>query len=391
MGPCHARRVSRRPDPGPVIVPAIDDLAKRQLADYDLRRPGTVFENGPLALTVTHAYQVQIQVAAGRSGGRIQGRLSRRGRAPADEPGPAGVRSRFRHWSQRTDLIGDPVNVEWTDFSGKLSTGLKLDWSHPPARMCFNAPKIQAVTRRARDVIGAEIVSQLAILRAQGKENLFAGVMAGWESHMGQDMTTEDLVGFHALANRGFGPGKPPSDVGAEVASIVADFIGLWTAGLAEAGIDPTRIYTHVAFMNRTQFAQFVAAGQVPPNLTYEQLVNASPSSQHPSVAFAANSRPGFTTYPTPGIFAQIQEELSLHSNPGWASAEGTNLLPPGPAGNSNMTMETYLARCFNHGATLVTIFSWGLGGPSAMGAAAFRTVTQGPEALAAYRKFHSQ
>ncbi len=233
-------------------------------------------------------------------------------------------------WSKRADLIGDPANVEWTDFSGRLSTGLKLDWSHPPARMCFNAPKIQAeVTRRARDVIGAQIASHLAILKAQGKENLFAGVIAGWESHMGQDVATEDRVGFHALANRGFGPGRLPSDVGAEVASIVAEFIGRWTDGLAHAGIDPTRIYTHVNFMNKTQFAQFVAAGKVPPNVTYERLVNATPSSQHPSVAFAANSRPGFSTYPTPGVFEQIQEERSLHGNPGWASSEGTNLLPP--------------------------------------------------------------
>ncbi len=213
-------------------------------------------------------------------------------------------------WSNRTDLIGDPANVAWTDPSGTLSTGLKLDWAHPPARMCFNAPRIQAeVTRRARDVIGPEIVAHLAILKAQGKENLFAGVIAGSESHMGQDVVTMDRVGFHALTNRGFGPGHPPSDVGAEVASIVAEFIGLWTSGLAQAGIDPTRIYTHVNFLTRAQFATFVANGNVPPNVSYETLVNSLPSTQQPSVAFIAHSRPGFSAYPTLGTLERVYEE----------------------------------------------------------------------------------
>lgn len=297
-------------------------------------------------------------------------------------------------WSNRTDLIEDPANVEWTDFSGTLSTGLRLDWAHPPARMCFNAPKIQAeVTRRAGDVIGAEIVSQLAILKAQGKEYLFAGVIAGWESHMGQDVVTMDRVGFHALANRGFGPGHPPPDVGAEVASIVAEFIGLWTNGLAQAGIDPARIYTHVNFMTRAQFATFVAEGKVPPGVTYEMLVNSLPSTQQPSVAFVASSRPGFSAYPTLGTLDQIQEERSLHGEPAWASSEGTNLIHSGPnrTSNSNMTMETYLAGRFNHGATLVNVMGWGIGGPSMKSTNPYRIVTEGPDALAAYRKFLTQ
>lgn len=291
-------------------------------------------------------------------------------------------------WSNRTDLTGDPANVEWTDFSGTLSTGLLLDWAHPPARMCFNAPKIKAeVTRRARDVIGAEIASQVAMLKAQGKESLFAGVIAGWESHMGQDVGTKDRVGFHALTNRGFGPGRPPPDVGAEVASIVAEFIGLWTGGLAKGGIDPTRIYTHVAFLTRARFAML----PVPPGVTYQMVLDAAPSSQRPSIAFAPSARPGFSTYPVAGTFDQIGEERALHGDPAWASSEGTNLIPPGPAGNSGMSMETYLARCFNHGATLVDLYSWGIGGPSMMDTNPFRVVTQGPDALATYRKFLAQ
>lgn len=290
-------------------------------------------------------------------------------------------------WSIRSDLAGAPANVEWTDFNGTPATGLLLDWAHPPARMCFNAPAIRTeVTRRARDVIGAEIAAQVAILRAQGKENLFAGVIAGWESHMGQDVSTMDRVGFHALANRGFGPGNPPSDVGAEVASIVAEFIGLWTDGLAQAGIDSNRMYTHVAFLPKARFAELT----VPAGVTHEQVLDTMRSSQRPSVAFAASSRPGFSTYPVAGVFDQIQEERAKHGNPSWASSEGTNIIPGGPAGNSGMTMEMYLARCFNHGATLVNIFGWGIGGPSMMDNP-FRVVTEGPDALATYRKFLSQ
>ena len=51
------------------------------------------------------------------------------------------------------------------------------------------------------------------------------------------------------------------------------------------------------------------------------------------------------------------------------------------------MTMETYLAKMFNHGGTLVNIFAWGIGG-EAMKNMDFRVVTEGEDALRAYRKF---
>ncbi len=51
------------------------------------------------------------------------------------------------------------------------------------------------------------------------------------------------------------------------------------------------------------------------------------------------------------------------------------------------MTMETYLAKTFNHGGTLVNIYSWGIGGEANKNMD-FRVVTEGEEALRAYRKF---
>lgn len=60
---------------------------------------------------------------------------------------------------------------------------------------------------------------------------------------------------------------------------------------------------------------------------------------------------------------------------------------PMSGPGQSGMNMETYLAKMFNHGATLTTIFSWGIGG-EAMKNMDFRQCTENEEALQAYRKF---
>ncbi len=60
---------------------------------------------------------------------------------------------------------------------------------------------------------------------------------------------------------------------------------------------------------------------------------------------------------------------------------------PMSGPGQSGMNMETYLAKMFNHGATLTTIFSWGIGG-EAMKNMDFRQCTESEEALQAYRKF---
>jgi hypothetical protein len=48
------------------------------------------------------------------------------------------------------------------------------------------------------------------------------------------------------------------------------------------------------------------------------------------------------------------------------------------------MSMETYLARHFNHGAALVNIFGWGLGEADNP----FRRAAEQDEAIAAYRTF---
>ena len=102
-------------------------------------------------------------------------------------------------------------------------------------------------------------------------------------------------------------------------------------------------------------------------------------------MAFSSAYRPGFSTYPEGATFKQIYAVLAQHGSPGWISAEGANVSPTSMPGEP--TMETYLGRMFNHGAVLVNIFAWGIGG-EAMRDNFFRRATENPEALAAYAKF---
>ncbi len=286
-------------------------------------------------------------------------------------------------WARRDDLWRGPENVEWLDWNGTPNTGRRIDWGPQPSKlspqMCFNSKAIQQeVRRRAAEVFGKAIHAGIDGLKRQGKEQLFAGVIAGWETHIGQDFDTGRPLGYHALINRGFSQSHPPHDMDAEREKIVQEFIGLWTQGLADGGVPANKIYAHTAFLSKRIFE-----ANRPQTLSYSQHNHFAP----PSVAFGKSHRPGFSTYPQPGLFEQIYEELARHGHSAWASSEGTNLqLGSGP-GQSGMGMETYLARMFNHGATLVNIFSWGVGGEANKNMD-FRVVTEGEEALLAYRKF---
>jgi len=286
-------------------------------------------------------------------------------------------------WARRSDLWQSPENVEWLDWDGTPATGRRIDWGPQPQKlppqMCFNSKAIQReVRRRAAEVFGKAINSGIDGLKRQGKERLFAGVIAGWETHIGRDFDTGRTSGYHALANRGFSESHPPRDMDGEREKIVQEFITLWTQGLADAGVPANKIYAHTAFLSKRIFE-----ANRPQTLSYSQAINFAP----PSVALGKSHRPGFSTYPAPGLFEQIYEELARHGHPAWASSEGTNLqLGTGP-GQSGMDMESYLARMFNHGATLVNIFSWGVGGEANKNMD-FRVVTEGEEALRAYRKF---
>jgi hypothetical protein len=285
-------------------------------------------------------------------------------------------------WARRKDLWSDRNNVEALDWDGTPCTGRRLDWgpmpSAAPPQMCFNSKAIQREVQLRSALLGQVIQAGVKHLQQRKRPELFAGVIAGWETMIGQDFKTNKYLGYRALLHRGFRREKPPRDLDLEREKVVQEFIELWTTGLAEAGVSQQRIYSHTAFLSRRVFklGDNKAA-------TYSQHNHFAP----PSVALGKHHRPGFSTYPQPGLFDDIYEELARHKQVGWASSEGTNLQLGSAPGQSGMTMETYLAKVFNHGGTLVNVFSWGIGG-EAMKNMDFRVVTEGEEALRAYRKF---
>lgn len=294
-------------------------------------------------------------------------------------------------WGKRKDLWSDPKNVEAMDWDGEPSTGRRLDWgkepSQAPPQMCFNSKVIKREVQLRSTLLGKAIQAGVSKLRDLKTPDLFAGVIAGWETMIGQDFKTGKYLGYRALLNRGFTRRHPPQDMDLERQKVVQEFIELWTTGLADAGVPPQKIYSHTAFLSRRAFGL-----NDDKEITYMKREKEASYSQHnhfapPSVAFGKNHRPGFSTYPQPGLYDDIYTELAKHKQVGWASSEGTNMQPESGPGQTGMNMETYLAKMFNHGATLVTIFSWGVGGEANKNMG-FRVVTEGEEALQAYRKF---
>lgn len=284
-------------------------------------------------------------------------------------------------WAQRADLRADPANVEWLDWEGTPNTGRRIDWSPEPTwlapQMCFNSPVIQeAVRHRAHDVIGEAVRDGIEALEAEGRSNLFAGVIVGWETQIGRDFETGQYLGYCALTNRGFSRENPPKDLDAEREQIVREFIELWAAEIARAGVSPEKIYSHTAVVSTQHYESLEQRTGV----TYSQINHFAP----PSVSFGEHYRPGFSTYPQEGVMEQLYNELDRHGSPGWASSEGANIQPASLS--SGGSMETYLAWMFDHGAVLVNVFGWGIGPET--DANPFRLAAEAPDALTAYRKF---
>jgi len=281
-------------------------------------------------------------------------------------------------WGQRQDLLSNPDNIETADWKQIPNTGRRADWGRKPTKfppqMCFNSPAIVAAVKDRAGLIGSAIQPELAALKAQGKEHLFAGVIAGWETQLGRDLDTDRQLGYRALSHRGFSESHPPQDADLERVQVVKEFMELWANSLHAAGTPREKIFCHIAFTS-----QGLRAADAKESHT-EKVHFALPE-----VAFSTAYRPGFSTYPEGATFREIYAALAEHGSPGWISAEGVNVSPTGMPGEP--TMESYLARMFNHGAVMVNVFSWGIGG-EAMRNNFFRRATENSEALAAYDKF---
>ena len=293
-------------------------------------------------------------------------------------------------WAARTDLWSDPKNVEALDWDGTPCTGRRLEWSKvastAPPQMCFNSKAIQREVQQRAALIGKAIEAGVKKLQQLNRPELFAGVIAGSETQIGQDFKTGKYLGYRALLNRGFTREYPPQDMDRELENVTQEWIELWTSGLAEAGVSPQKIYSHIRFLSHRAFFGDDK------DITYMKRKGDVSYSRHntytpPPVAFGQHHRPGFSIYPQGGIFEDIYEELAKHQQTGWASCEGTNMQPSSGPGQTGMNMETYLAKMFNHGATLVNVFAWGIGGEAHRNIP-FRIVSEGEESLQAYRKF---
>ncbi len=287
-------------------------------------------------------------------------------------------------WGRLKELNA-PENLEWLDWKGTPNTGRRLDWSTKPLKimpqLCLNSQDLRMAVSKRAALIGGEIALGVSRLHAVPRDELFLGVIAGWETQIGRDFDTGKYLGYHALTNAGYSATSAPADIDVARTKVIEEFAGFWAHSLVGAGVPKGKVYSHIAYMSETMYQ--VSRHLNPDMVTapYLQVINFTP----PVAAFCDSAIPGLSTYPQPGHLDQWQVELEKHGNPPWASCEGT-AIDPSEAERSGhgMNMERYLGNLFNHGAVLVNVFGWGVGDTGNP----FRKIAESDEALASYRKY---
>ena len=285
----------------------------------------------------------------------------------------------------RLEELNAPENVESLDWKGTPNTGRHLDWSSNPLKimpqLCLNSKDLRRAVSKRAALIGGEIAAGVRKLHAARKDDMFLGVIAGWETQIGRDFDTGKYLGYRALTNAGFGAADSTAEIDVARSRIVQEFVGFWAQSLIKAGVPNGKVYSHIAYMSETMYKVARRVNPVLMTSPYLQVINFTP----PAAAFCNSCIPGLSTYPQPGHLEQWQAELEKHGNPPWASCEGT-AIDPDEAGRSRnaTTMEHYLGNLFNHGAVLVNVFGWGVGDKDNP----FRKTAESDNAIAAYRKF---
>ncbi len=250
-------------------------------------------------------------------------------------------------------------------------------------QLCFNSKAVRHAVADRAGHIGREVARGVARLHEAGRDDLFAGVIAGWETQIGRDFATNKDVGYRALLNAGYSAAHPPADVDVARTKVVRDFIAFWGRSLVDAGVPRGKVFSHIAYQSETLYRLARLADAPRAAVPYLRTIQFTP----PAVAFADACIAGVSTYPQPGHLEQWHAERAKHGNPPWASCEGTAIDPAQAERNGKgMRMEHYLGNLFNHDAVLVTVFGWGVGERDNP----FRKIAEGPDAVAAYKKFLS-
>ncbi len=282
-------------------------------------------------------------------------------------------------WADGRLLHAAQGTEEWKDWSGTPAGRLDIGWMPnanlaPP--LCYESTPVKDFASYwTRDVIGQEVKRQFDRLVEAGKAELFAGVIAGWESNL--------AYGYCSLSHLGYSAQNPPSDFDHERERVLQRHVERWAKGIYDAGIPRDLIFTHLGIMPREDYEKMSAL------LPRERIRNMPQSTAFRAfwTAFNKYSNPGFSAYVDRSRFADIYEAVRRYGGGPWAMAEGTNVALKagyeGGAAPSPLDWETYLARNFNHGARVVNIFGGFQGDAGNFGRSA-----EGEEAITAYQKF---
>src|SRR5450432_729756 len=166
-----------------------------------------------------------------------------------------------KFWANRPDLWKNPDNVEWIDWNRRPNTSSSVSWvaARLAPQMCFNAPLVKIVVKEFMSNIASAIKSNLSQLALSKKEYLYAGTIVGWEPGIYPDRDTKMPSGYHALSNKGFGPGNLPGDIDQERVNILHDYMEWMSAPLGALGLPTNKTYSHTVFLPRTYYDSLVS------------------------------------------------------------------------------------------------------------------------------------
>jgi hypothetical protein len=287
----------------------------------------------------------------------------------------------YMFWARAQTADGRPLRsipgtAEWTDWSGAPAGSLQIGYL-PNAglapQICYEHPAVRDfATYWTRDVIGAEIKRQYDRLIRAGKERLFAGVIAGWESNL--------AYGYCSLAQLGYSAQNPPPDFDRAREQVLQRHIERWSKGIYDAGIPSEWIFTHLGPISQRAYDHMRSMMPV----AHIRRVHQSTALRAFWTAFNNYSNPGFSAYADADIYNDIDRALRAHRRTVWAMAEGANVSPASPAAPAPLSWEAFLAQSVNRGAKITNVFG-AFQGP---GTGEFGRAAESPEAVAAYRKF---